>query len=284
MVYIILKVGRTSDQNRKIAVFFTFIVGIELFQSQLIPIHYVKWEFNLIMTVNSPFALKPIIRTEQTRKPKPASSTPIANRNFKAVGFIAENMQSGETDDTLIIAHSWMKSPERTIIALGQAGYTGKEIAGKVGLKADSKEWMDVFRSAQNLFKRELAEDSIVGEIPDSVIQQVQDADGEIHEVDIADKLKKAVTAALFGKDQTVKVTAMRGATLESTLSAVFNKSVDSINTTRNVLKRKYGEAFRTRDTSGGPVVIPLPAALRAALDKEAVAAEAATAPAPAAE
>lgn len=236
------------------------------------------------MTVNSPFALKPIIRTEQTRKPKPASSTPIANRNFKAVGFIAENMQSGETDDTLIIAHSWMKSPERTIIALGQAGYTGKEIAGKVGLKADSKEWMDVFRSAQNLFKRELAEDSIVGEIPDSVIQQVQDADGEIHEVDIADKLKKAVTAALFGKDQTVKVTAMRGATLESTLSAVFNKSVDSINTTRNVLKRKYGEAFRTRDTSGGPVVIPLPAALRAALDKEAVAAEAATAPAPAAE
>ena len=233
------------------------------------------------MAVNFPFALKPIIRTEQTRKPKSASSTPIANRNFKAVGFIAENMQSGETDDVLIIAHSWVKSPERTIIALGQAGYTGKEICGKVCFNVSTeqgqKDWDKLYRSAQELFKRELAEDSIVGEIPDSVIQQVQDADGAIHDVDIADKLKKAVTAALFGKDQTVKVTAMRGATLESTLSAVFNKSVDSINTTRNVLKRKYGEAFRTRDTSGGPVVIPLPAALRAALDKEAVAAEAAT-------
>ncbi len=243
------------------------------------------------MTVSLPFAFNPIIRKEQTRKAKVASSNPIANRNFKATGFVAESNVLKTDDETLIIAQAWIKSPQRTIIALGQAGLSLKEICGKVkynvATKDGQREWDAICKDAQALYKKELAEDSLAGDVPDEVMQQVQDADGQIHTVDIAAKLKKAVIATLFSKSDTVKISAMKGAQLETPLSALFGKSVDSIAITKRNLQRQYSAAFRTRDTQSavGAKVIPLPAhlqaVLKAAADREA---EAAAAAAPAAE
>lgn len=207
------------------------------------------------MAINLKSVLVPVKR-ETSGKREAAAKSPIANRSGLAgVKFIRETSNLGEDtpppDDAILLKAAWEKSPERTVLALAEIGYTNKEIAAKLGYKSDDNDFTKLLRDSQTLLKTEIAAD-LLSQIPDQVMQTVIDADGIENEVDIAAKLKKAVVNTLFdNKSVTIEFSAAKGAPVEIGFADLFNMTIDQVRKRKSAARTQYAKTFRTRDTGG---------------------------------
>jgi hypothetical protein len=212
-------------------------------------------EFFSTMAINLKSVLVPVKR-ETSGKREAAAKSPIANRSGLAgVRFIRETANLGEDtpppDDGELLRQAWLKSPERTVLALAEIGYATKEIAAKLGYKSDDNDFTKLLRDSQTLLKTEIASD-LISQIPDEVMQIVVDADGVEHEVDIAAKLKKAVVNTLFdNKSMTIGFSAAKGAPVEVGFADLFNMTIEQVRKTKSAARVQYSRTFRTRDTGG---------------------------------
>lgn len=199
------------------------------------------------------------------------SASPIASRgsDIAKIEFIrqASNLKDDDEkrpSDTELLLAAWTSSPERTVIALSKAGYSSTQIAEFFGYKNDEqkREFNSLLNAARLLVRQEIAAD-LIAKIEETQVPY-QDADGIERVVDITSKLKKAATAALFGKTDEVAVSIAHGYRAKTTLSDVFSMSVEEIRKKKATFLNEYGRIFRTRDTDGHLTTRSLPPALAA--------------------
>lgn len=177
----------------------------------------------------------------------------IANRDFKQVPFIAgviSQFEDRQFSEKELLRKALFASPERTILAMFESGMPTKQVAGKLGMTADSDTFKRIVATAKAFLKRELTANWLA-KIPDRVEVPVVYEDGSTETVDITDKLEKAISAAFFnGKSNEVKVSVKKGLPLTNTLEAIFSTSASEIRAEKTRLSSKLGNVFRTRDTS----------------------------------
>lgn len=233
----------------------------------------------------------------QSRKAKKGSKTnPIANRNFREIPFVRDHIDSDGIDsiapeelERRAYLRSWQHSSAQTIMALAIAGWNLDEIAKKFGFKGSKDEtFAAAVKDAQQYFKNRIAAERLE-ELPSSIPMQVIDSDGNLRTVDVADKLKKAATAALFntkknGKlNDEIKFSIVKGVPFHlskdsngvpviPTLRDIFGMTTERLSTVRGYAHEQYAEVFRTRDTTAGEKKFALPAAfLQLAAESEAI-------------
>lgn len=205
------------------------------------------------MAINLKFAP---IKRETSGKREAVATSPIANRSGLAgVKFIRETLNLKEDtpppDDGELLRQAWLKSPERTVLALAEIGYATKEIAAKLGYKSDDSDFTKLLRDAQDLLKSEIAAD-LVSQIPDEVMIQVEDADGVVNDVDISKKLRKAAVKTLFDNKTTkIEFSAAKGAAVQMEFGEIFNLTIDQVRKKKSAARTEYAKTFRTRDTGG---------------------------------
>jgi hypothetical protein len=209
----------------------------------------------MTITFNGAFFGKALAKPEaKSRKSKEkADVSVIANRDFKEVPFIAgviAQFEDEQFDEKTLLKKALLASPERTILAMFESGMSTKQVAGKLGMQADSDTFKRIVSTAKAFLKRELTANWLA-KIPDRVEVPVVYEDGSTETVDIADKLSKAISAAFFnGKSNEVRVSVKKGLPLTNNLEAIFGTSADEIRAEKTRLSAKLGSVFRTRDTS----------------------------------
>ena len=205
------------------------------------------------MTIS--FKFTPIQRVVAKRAATAETKSPIAKRGLSGVQFVRDAAKLADDapppDDVVLIQQAWGVSPERTVWALAEVGYAPKQIAAKLGYKSDDPEFTKLLRDSQDLLKAEICK-PIVGQIPAEYNVEVTDTDGVTHNVDIAEKLKKATVKTMFdAKSNTVKFSAMKGAAVSCELGELFGMVIDQVRKQKSFVRSEYARIFRTRDTSG---------------------------------
>lgn len=173
------------------------------------------------MALNPNLSSRPLQMPPKTAKGKKREFAPVNARDFKEVPFIREVAPEVEDPrEALLVA--WEASPESLIIALLIEGKTVKDILKPLGWKADNKDWLSAYRSAQRLIKKRLCDEHLTEPViskdengklvqdyvsicPSEFFQSYIDADGDEVVVDVAAKLKRATYNAMWNpesKDQ----------------------------------------------------------------------------------
>ena len=236
------------------------------------------------MAINSNlFSGVQIQQPTQQRKARKGKTNPVANRNFREIPFVRDFVReeegiAAEEIERRSYLRAWQNSSAQTIMALCIAGWSLDEIAKKFGFKGSKDEtFAAAVKDAQQYFKNRIAAERLE-ELPASVPIQVIDSDGNLRNVDVADKLKKAATAALFntkknGKlNDEIKFSIVKGVPFHlqkdangvpviPTLRDIFNMTAERLSTVRGYAHEQYAEVFRTRDTTAGEKKFALPAA-----------------------
>ena len=241
------------------------------------------------MAINSNlFSNVQIQQPTQSRKAKKGKTNPIANRNFREIPFVRNHVAeepgiSADEIERRSYIRAWQNSSAEVIIALSQEGWTLEDIAKQYGFSAKNDVFVSAVKDAQAYFKQKIANERLE-ELPEKIEIQVIDSDGNLRNVDVADKLKKAATNALFsGKDDAIKFSIVKGVPFHlqkdangipviPTLRDIFGLTAERLATVRKYAHDQYAEVFRTRDTSPGKKVFALPAAfLQLAAESEAL-------------
>lgn len=178
------------------------------------------------MALNPNLSSRPLQMPPKTAKGKKREFAPVNARDFKEVPFIREVAPEVEDPrEALLVA--WEASPESLIIALLIEGKTVKDILKPLGWKADNKDWLSAYRSAQRLIKKRLCDEHLTepviskdekGELvqdyvsicPSEFFQSYIDADGDEVVVDVGAKLKRATYNAMWG-DGTITFSIVKG-------------------------------------------------------------------------
>lgn len=231
------------------------------------------------MTINANlFSGVQIQQPAQKRKARKGKTNPVANRNFKEIPFVRDHVAeeegiAAEEAERRAYIRAWQNSSAEVIIALSQEGWTLEDIAKQYSFSPKNDVFVSAVKDAQAYFKQKIANERLE-ELPASIPMQVIDSDGNLRTVDVADKLKKAATAALFnGKDDAIKFSIVKGVPFHlqkdsngvpiiPTLRDIFGLTAERLATVRSYAHSQYAEVFRTRDTTPGKKVFALPAAL----------------------
>lgn len=231
------------------------------------------------MTINvNLFGGVRIVQPPQSRKKGAKKNNPIANRDWKAIPFIRESVTDESVAEENALRAAWQRSSAETIIAMTEAGYSPDEIAKKFRFSPKDSTWQNALKDAQQYLKMRIAAERLDA-IPDEILQSVEDSDGNVRQINISDKLRKAATAALFnGKDDDIKFSIVKGVPFHlakdengvpivPTLRDVFQLSTDRLKTVKEYARKQYAEVFRTRDTTPGEKKFALPPALQSVDD-----------------
>lgn len=205
--------------------------------------------------------------SKATRGPNKKTANPIASRDWKQIEFVRQSLPSDadleKIDEMQALIAAWKRSPNQTIVGMLTNGYTADEIGKKFGFPDNDPTFKELLSNAQQWFKRRIANEQLEA-LPDSLIRNVVDSDGVTQQIDIADKLKKAVTAALFNqKSDKITFSIVKnvpfyltvdaaGKPVIPTLGDIFQISADEVSKKKRYAHEAYGKVFRTRNTSIG--------------------------------
>lgn len=213
------------------------------------------------------------VRTKKTKRFVSANS-----RNWKEIPFIRDaqpDVDLEQINEQLALANAFIKSPQQTVLALLVAGLEVDAIRQKFGYAEKDDDFNAILKESQNFLRTRIVAEQF-DEIPDEILVNVVNSDGMVESLNIADKMRKAITAAVFsGKTNEVKFSLVKGMPYHMevdaagkpiipTLADIFQLTGDEVAKKKKYAHDAYGQIFRTRDTSGGAKLHKLPPALAA--------------------